>query len=80
METTPTQKSQSTTLPFCEGHNWELQRNIFISNPSTAIEFDREVAYIICTFCGIVRKTNIEKVFRAPHTYGGQCICGFTKL
>lgn len=46
----------------CDGHNWELQRVMPEWTGATNSANYREVALVICTFCGIVRKTIISNL------------------
>ena len=49
--------------PPCEGHNWEIGQIMpeWTSNAGNAGSY-RGVAIVICSFCGIVRKTIIKKL------------------
>lgn len=48
--------------PKCDGHNWEIgQVRPEWAGNSTASVY-REIAVIICSFCGIVRKTVVENL------------------
>ena len=53
---------KETTQPKCDGHNWEIGQVrpewTDMVNPSSY----REIALVVCSFCGIVRKTKIENL------------------
>ena len=51
------------TVPACEGHNWEVSqvRPEWTNGETNAANY-REIAVVICTFCGIVRKTIIKNL------------------
>jgi len=53
---------RETTQPTCDGHNWEVSqiRPEYWGGDGT--HYDREIAIVICTFCGIVRKTKVENL------------------
>ena len=61
--TKPTAESQSTTTLTCDGHNWEIgQVRPEWTGGTVSVTTYQEIALIICTFCGIVRKTKIENL------------------
>lgn len=57
---------KESTQPACDGHNWEIGqvRSEWTGYPTTtgnAANYS-EVALVICTFCGVVRKTLIHNL------------------
>ena len=56
------QESSFPTEPACEGHNWELARTQpnYWHGDGTVI--NEEIALVICTFCGVVRKTLVRNL------------------
>lgn len=53
---------KETTQPACDGHNWEIgQVRPEWTGTSNTMNY-REIALVVCTFCGIVRKTIIENL------------------
>lgn len=55
-----TPPEDTSTKPKCDGHNWEVARVMPTPNYSTNQVYPMaENAYIICTFCGIVRITPV---------------------
>lgn len=53
---------KTSTQPACEGHNWEIgQIRPEWNGGSTTVNYS-EIAVVICSFCGIVRKTRIENL------------------
>lgn len=52
---------ENETQPACDGHNWEIGRVMpeWTGGPTGR---NREIALVICTFCGIVRKTVVENL------------------
>lgn len=51
---------KDTTEPACDGHNWEVWNVMPEWRAYKAI--NREIAIVVCTFCGIVRKTVISNL------------------
>ena len=50
------------TTPKCDGHNWEIgQVRPEWTDPATTASY-QEIALVVCSFCGIVRKTIIENL------------------
>ena len=53
---------KESTQPACDGNNWEIgQVRPEWTGTTTAGNY-REIALVICSFCGIVRKTIIHNL------------------
>ena len=56
-----------TTQLKCDGHNWEIgQVHPEWTGGTVSVTTYQEIALVICTFCGIVRKTRIENLVISP--------------
>lgn len=54
---------ENETQPACEGHNWEIgQIRPEWTGSTTSDATYKEIAIVICSFCGVVRKTRIENL------------------
>ena len=59
----PKDKQNDPTMPACDGHNWEIGqvRPEWTGGASTTGNY-QEIALVVCTFCGVVRKTVIRNL------------------
>lgn len=57
---------EEKTDPDCNGHNWEIGQvrpEWTVVQPTTGGVNDyQEIAFVVCSFCGIVRKTRIKNL------------------